>query len=46
MSVQFLYFETASGNVIQHWIFYKEAETQEEAGKGIMTKENYKRLQK
>ena len=35
-----------AGNVIQHWIFYKEAETQEEAGKGIMTKENYKKLQK
>lgn len=33
-------------NVIQHWIFYKEADSQEEAGKGIMTKENYKKLQK
>lgn len=30
-----------SGNVIQHWIFYKETETKEEAGKGIMTKEKY-----
>ncbi|WP_303913541.1 hypothetical protein [Bacteroides mediterraneensis] len=35
-----------AGNVIQHWIFYKEADSQEEAGKGIMTKENYKKLQK
>lgn len=33
-------------NVIQHWIFYKEADSQEEAGKGIMTKEHYKELQK
>ena len=33
-------------NVIQHWIFYKEADSQEEAGKGIMTKKNYKKLQK
>ena len=40
------YTSVYAGNVIQHWIFYKEAETQEEAGKGIMTKENYKRLQK
>lgn len=31
-----------SGNAIHHWIFYKEAETKEEAGKGIMTKETYK----
>lgn len=35
-----------SGNVIQHWIFYKEAETKEEAGKGIMTKETYRELKK
>ena len=27
------------GNVIHHWIFYKEADSQEEAGKGIITKE-------
>jgi hypothetical protein len=40
------YTSVYAGNVIQHWIFYKEAETQEEAGKGIMTKENYKKLQK
>ena len=32
------YTSVYAGNVIQHWIFYKEAETQEEAGKGIMTK--------
>lgn len=32
-----------SDNVIQHWIFYKEADSQEEAGKGIMTKESYKK---
>ena len=30
------------GNVIHHWIFYKEADSQEEAGKGIMTKKKYK----
>ena len=33
------------GNVIHHWIFYKEADSQEEAGKGIMTKETYKQKQ-
>ena len=32
------------GNVIHHWIFYKEADSQEEAGKGIMTKEKYKQI--
>lgn len=31
-----------SGNAIHHWIFYKEAETKEEAGEGIMTKETYR----
>lgn len=35
-----------AGNVIQHWIFYKETDSQEEAGKGIMTKENYKNKRK
>ena len=30
------------GNVIHHWIFYKEADSREEAGTGIMTKETYK----
>jgi len=30
------------GNVIHHWIFYKEADSREEAGTGIMTKESYK----
>ena len=33
------------GNVIHHWIFYKEADSQEEAGKGIITKETYKQKQ-
>ena len=28
--------------VIHHWIFYKEADSREEAGTGIMTKETYK----
>ena len=32
------------GNVIHHWIFYKEADSQEEARKGIMTKEKYKQI--
>jgi hypothetical protein len=31
-----------SGNAIHHWIFYKEADTKEEAVEGIMTKETYK----
>ena len=31
-----------SGNAIHHWIFYKEANTREEAGKGIMTKGTYR----
>ena len=30
------------GYVIHHWIFYKEADSREEAGTGIMTKETYK----
>lgn len=30
------------GTAVYNWIFYKEAETKEEAGKGIMTKETYK----
>ena len=30
------------GNVIHHWIFYKEADSKEEAGKGIITKGTYK----
>ncbi len=40
------YTSVYADNVIQHWIFYKEADSQEEAGKGIMTKKNYKKLQK
>ncbi len=31
-----------SGKSVQHWIFYKEANSKEEAGKGIITKETYK----
>lgn len=30
------------GYVIHHWIFYMEADSREEAGTGIMTKETYK----
>ena len=39
---QQVYTSFNEGNVIHHWIFYKEADSQEEAGKGIMTKETYK----
>lgn len=31
-----------AGNVILHWIFYKEADSQEEARKGILTRETYR----
>lgn len=30
------------GTAVYNWIFYKEADTKEEAGKGIMTKETYR----
>lgn len=40
------YTSVYSGKAIQHWIFYKEAESKEEAGKGIMTKETYKEKKK
>lgn len=45
-SFQQAYTSFYSGNAIQHWIFYKEADTKEEAGEGIMTKETYKELKK
>lgn len=35
------YTSVYSGNAIQHWIFYKEADSKESAAKGLMTKENY-----
>lgn len=39
---QHAYTSFYSGNAIHHWILYKESETKEEAGEGIMTKETYR----
>lgn len=36
------YTSVYDGKAVQHWIFYKEAKSKEEAGKGIITKEIYK----
>ena len=35
------YSSVYGGHSVIHWIFYKDAETVEEAKKGIMTKEEY-----
>ena len=40
------YTSVYGGNAIHHWIFYKEAESKDEAGKGIFTKERYERLKR
>ena len=32
--------------LFEHWILYKDAKNKEEARKGILTKEEYKKLQK
>ena len=42
-SFQQAYSSVYSGQVIVHWIFYKDAEKPEDAVKGIMTKEQYQR---
>lgn len=41
---QFLqaYSSVYSGKLVQHWIFFKEADSPEEAAEGIMTKRMYK----
>lgn len=45
---QFLqaYSSVYSSSVIVHWIFYKDAESPEEAVKGIITKEQFSKLKK
>ena len=40
------YSSVYGGNALVHWIFYKDAASQEEAGAGILTKGNYKKQQK
>lgn len=40
------YTSAYSGQAIVHWIFYKDAETPEDAVKGIMTKEEYNKRNK
>lgn len=40
------YSSAYGGNALVHWIFYKDATSQEEAGAGILTKGNYKKQQK
>lgn len=37
------YTSVYGGKAVQHWIFYKEASSKDEAGKGIITKEIYKK---
>lgn len=36
------YSSVYSGKLVQHWIFFKEADSPEEAAEGIMTKRMYK----
>lgn len=36
------YSSVYSGRLVQHWIFFKEADSPEEAAEGIMTKKMYK----
>lgn len=45
-SFQQAYSSFYGGAAVYNWLFYKEAENKEEAGKGIMTKETYKQLKK
>ena len=45
-SFQQAYTSVYGASVIVHWIFYKDAETPEEAIKGIFTKETYKKQEK
>ena len=40
------YTSVYSGKAIQHWIFFKDAKSSEEAVKGIMTKDMYKKKQR
>lgn len=40
------YTSAYSGHAIVHWIFYKDAESPEDAVKGIMTKEEYNKRNK
>ncbi len=40
------YSSAYGGRPVIHWIFYKDAETIEEAKKGIMTKEEYNKAHK
>ena len=42
-SFQQAYSSTYGGTPIIHWIFYKDAESFDEARKGIITKEDYKK---
>ena len=44
-SFQQAYSSTYGGTPIIHWIFYKDAESFDEARKGIITKEDYKKQQ-
>lgn len=43
---QLAYSSAYGGHPVIHWIFYKDAETIEEAKKGIMTKEEYNKAHK
>lgn len=45
-SFQQAYTSVYRGAAIIHWIFYKDAESPEQAVKGIMTKEAYKKQEK
>ena len=45
-SFQQAYSSAYGGHPVIHWIFYKDAETIEEAKKGIMTKEEYNKAHK
>ena len=40
------YSSVYGGNLIIHWIFYKDAENAEKAKKGIITKDEYKKRHK
>ena len=45
-SFQQAYSSAYGGHPVIHWIFFKDAETIEEAKKGIMTKEEYNKAHK
>ncbi|MBR1521447.1 MAG: hypothetical protein IJ635_09445 [Bacteroidaceae bacterium] len=40
------YSSVYGSSCVIHWIFFKDAETQEQAKEGIMTKEDYKKMKK